>query len=232
MQQNQALPKTNVGEAYYARQMWLYNFGVVIHTAKDMIREKLKGKKLKCRRKKNVFMYTWLESQAAKGSNEIVSALSHFFFNVIQPLIARRRYKKIDMFSDVCPGQNKNTTMLCFLLQKVQEPRIYQYVRSIDYYFPVKGHSYLPPDRVFGRIEKDLRKLPTITSPAQYQEVFEKQGTVFVYNDDWIAYNMKQLAASTLKPITRLCMKKNRVWSFSRRKPGQVAVLLCSFLVS
>ena len=31
LMQNQPLPKTEIGEAYYARQIWYYTFGIVIH---------------------------------------------------------------------------------------------------------------------------------------------------------------------------------------------------------
>lgn len=30
--QNQALPKSGIGEAYYFRQLWYHTFGIVIHT--------------------------------------------------------------------------------------------------------------------------------------------------------------------------------------------------------
>jgi hypothetical protein len=39
MQQNRPLPKTNVGEAYYARQLWLYNVTFVIHKKKQSKRD-------------------------------------------------------------------------------------------------------------------------------------------------------------------------------------------------
>lgn len=172
MQQIQPLPKTNVGEAYYSRQLGVYNFTVIIHTPHHT-------------RSKNVFIYTWLESDTGKGSNEVVSAFNHFFENFIQKRIARRRYKTIDLFSDCCPAQNKNTAILGYLLRKIENPAIYKYVRDIQYLFPVRGHQFLPPDRVFGHIEKVLRKMPIIKTPAEYHEVDDRFGQVFVFGDDW-----------------------------------------------
>lgn len=78
MQQNKPLPKTNIGEAYYARQLWVHNVTFVIHSQKQ--------------RRRNVHIYKWLESESAKGSNEIVSALSNFFKTVILKRISVRRY--------------------------------------------------------------------------------------------------------------------------------------------
>lgn len=211
MQQIQPLPKTNVGEAYYARQLGVYNFTVVIHTPRQI-------------RSKNVHIYTWIESDTGKGSNQVVSALDHFFQKTVEPLIARRRYTTIDIFSDCCPAQNKNITMLGYLLRKMESPSVYKFVRDIQYYFPVRGHSFLPPDRVFGQIEKKLRKIPVIKTPASYQEIFEEHGKVYVYGDDWNVYDFKLLAQSCLKPTGPLNIQKNRKWVFSRRHFGAVEV--------
>ena len=46
--------------------------------------------------------------------------------------------------------------------------------QNINHIIPVRGHSYMPPDRVFGRIEKELNKKETIISPQEYYTVFEK----------------------------------------------------------
>lgn len=176
------------------------------------------------RAKKNVFFYTWLESDSGKGSNEIVSALSHFFENVVKKRIAKRRYKRIRLFSDCCPGQNKNTAMLLFLMRLMADPQIQRFIPVIEYFFPIKGHSYLPPDRVFAKIEKRLRKMTVIKTPAEYHKVLEEHGKLFVLGDDWHVYDMKQLAASALTSIQKVGMKKNRVWTFSRKTCGQVSV--------
>lgn len=191
MQQNQPLPKTNVSEAYYARQLWLYNFTVVIYAKKD-----------------EAFTYTWLESESGKGSNEITSALEHFFKTVVFDRITKIRYNKIQMFCDSCPGQNKNAAMIAFLVRMAHNPTIRKYINRLAITYPVKGHSYMPPDRVFGRIEQKIRKMAVIKTPAQYQTFFQEEGTVFVYEDDWLIYDYKALAASILRNLGNLKMQK------------------------
>lgn len=42
--------------------------------------------------------------------------------------------------------------------------------------FPVAGHSYVIPDRIFGTIE---RVKSTIVNPQKYYEIFNSVGTVF-----------------------------------------------------
>lgn len=59
-------------------------------------------------------------------------------------------------------------------MQAMAQPNVRRYVREIEVIFPIRGHSYLPPDRVFGRIEKEQRRLPIIKTPAQYQEIDER----------------------------------------------------------
>lgn len=52
--------------------------------------------------------------------------------------------------------------------------------KKIKHFFPTRGHSYMPPDRVLGQIEQILRKKENIVSPKQYHEVFEKLCSVKV----------------------------------------------------
>lgn len=49
---------------------------------------------------------------------------------------------------------------------------------SVEIKFPMVGHSFLPLDRVFGLIEKKLRKKDTILQPEQYEQILAEHGTV------------------------------------------------------
>lgn len=37
LMQNMPLPRTQIGEAYYARQLWYYTFGIIIHNKKKAL---------------------------------------------------------------------------------------------------------------------------------------------------------------------------------------------------
>lgn len=54
----------------------------------------------------------WLESQAGKGSNEVMSAMANLFEIVIFKRLKWYRYKKIELFSNSCGGQNRNKILL------------------------------------------------------------------------------------------------------------------------
>lgn len=51
-------------------------------------------------------------------------------------------------------------------------------IKTIEIVFPVVGHSFMPPDRVFARIEKAVKSKESIVSPAEYIEIFEQFGVL------------------------------------------------------
>jgi len=103
----------------------------------------------------------------------------------------------VNLFSDSCSGQNKNQFIMAVLLHFINfESNIFS---EINHYFPVRGHSYMPPDQVFGRIEQELNKIETIISPSEYYKIFKKHTTVNVYGKDFNVYNYKSAAKKIIK---------------------------------
>ena len=82
MQQNQPIPKLSVGEVFYARQIWLYNLTFVRHDQTVQNTD-------------NIFIYTWLETQSGRGSNEVSSALVYYLSKLEKDLITERGAKCI-----------------------------------------------------------------------------------------------------------------------------------------
>lgn len=136
---------------------------------------------------KEPHLFTWTENQAKKGATEIASALlTYLMFTDFSEVEVLR------LFSDGCGGQNKNSHVfhtLIFWLKNYAP----QNVTKIVLTFPVRGHSLLPADRVFGRVEKDLRKKPFILDPKTYHEVYAKHGKVHILAENWNLYNVKKL---------------------------------------
>ena len=87
--QNVPLPDIPVQEIFYYRQLWMYSF--CIHNL----------------RTKEATFYCYHEGHGKKGANEVCSFLNDYFENFVSPEI-----KEVHLFSDGCPGQNKNNTVI------------------------------------------------------------------------------------------------------------------------
>ncbi len=175
-------PKVPDQIAHYSRQLYTYNCTIVQGSSKSKMS------------KENIFIYTWMEQQHAKGSNEIASALFHCLSQV-----DLSGYSTIRLCADGCGGQNRNSTMICmciYFLLKIAHKR----VRNIELIFPIPGHSFLPSDRVFGRIEKALKKIPVIADPQVYIDVFSQHGSVVKLGSDCPVKNWKVAAGEFMKP--------------------------------
>lgn len=160
-QKNLLLPKLPDQAAYYSRQCYMFNFTICVGTSKD----------IQC--KENTFIYCWTEIDGFKGSNEISSCVHHQLCNTVFPT----NVHTIRIFADGCGGQNKNQTMLGMLSKWLKDEAPMQ-INTVKVIFPVPGHSYIPPDRVFGRIEKVVRRREVIVDPDEYIGIFENYGTV------------------------------------------------------
>lgn len=185
MMQNQPLPKLSVTEVFYSRQVWLYNLTFVITSAEHQNID-------------NCFLYTWLESDSGRGPNEITSILIEFLTELENRLSSLENPPtNLNLFSDSCSAQNKNQYVMAALLHYINYKTIH--FTEIKHYFPVRGHSYMPPDQVFGRIEKSLRNKEVIVSPNTYYEHFKKFTTVNIYDCNFKFYNYKIVVKDLIK---------------------------------
>ncbi|CAH0560628.1 unnamed protein product [Brassicogethes aeneus] len=132
MQQVQPLPRTPISDSFYSHQVSLYVFCCVGMDSKFPT------------------FYTWTDDLAGRGSVEIGSALlAHL------DTLDYEGNKVLRLFCDGCGGQNKNSHVIRALYHwlRVKSPKG---VEEIQVTYPVRGHSFLPTGRVFGRIEKTL----------------------------------------------------------------------------
>jgi DNA-binding transcriptional regulator/RsmH inhibitor MraZ len=114
--------------------------------------------------------------------------------------------KVIRLIADGCPGQNKNSTLLTavssWLLHKAP-----QEVTELELVFPVTGHSFIPPDRVFGEIEQAIKKREEIILPEEYRTIIGRHGKVLRFGEDTHEcidiYDWKTLTQKVMKPTSR-----------------------------
>ena len=86
-------------------------------------------------------IYTWPETKARRGVNEVVSCLDDYITKHLDPTV-----RNLHVFTDECRGQNHNNTMVQYLHSLVLNKRL----DSVTHRLPMRGHSYLPCDREFG----------------------------------------------------------------------------------
>lgn len=169
LQQVQPLPRTPISDAFYSHQISLYSFCCVTMTSN------------------NPTFYIWTENQAGRGSTEIGSALFDYLKSLDLTGITQIR-----LFCDGCGGQNKNSHiihMLMFWLLKYSPDNI----TEVTITYPVRGHSSMPADRVFRRVEKIFRKNPTIVYKDEYIDYYSEVGSVKILGQDWKVFDIKEL---------------------------------------
>ncbi|XP_050303477.1 uncharacterized protein LOC126741171 [Anthonomus grandis grandis] len=207
-QKNLPLPKLPDQQAYFSMQINFFNFGVVIDKGLSLTKE-------------NVRCYTWTKVERPKSSNEIASAIHH----TLSTDEFKATNKIIRLFCDGCGGQNKNSIfigMLCNWFNSNAPPNI----EEIQVFFPVVGHSFMPPDRVFGNIEKVVRRTAEILEPSHYVNMIKDRATVFKMGVDFQVFDWKTEIKKTLKPTTQWHFKFKPAKRFvlTKNKLGTVLV--------
>lgn len=107
--------------------------------------------------------------------------------------------KSVRLFCDGCGGQNKNRAMLGMLFKYFSETPTT--LENIVLTFPVPGHSFIPPDRVFGNIERVVNKEETILQPEEYLKIFSRFGTVLQLSKDVTILDWKETSEKAFKTL-------------------------------
>lgn len=208
--QNLPLPHIPVQEIFYYRQLWVYSFEV--HNLKD----------------NSGHFYLYSEGQARKGPDEVCTFLKDYIENKIDPAVT-----ELHVFSDGCPGQNRNNTVVRFFLALAATNRF----KTIHQYFPMRGHSYLPCDRDFGCAKRIIRKSERIYIPEEYQQMIEQSRNNIPFGVTSITYqsilDFKSWWSQYYKSTSQSVNKKNPVkfmitqykqFTYQSDTPGYVTV--------
>ena len=144
LQKTMPTPALTTSVAYYKKQLWTYNLGVHSCTSDD------------------VFMYIWHEGQAGRGSQEIGSCLLKYLNTKVE------ESKKIfHAYSNSCGGQNRNINIALLWSYGVTKLGI----KEINHKFMVSGHSYLPNDRDFRKVENAKKRHENVYTPNQWMNI-------------------------------------------------------------
>ncbi|GBP11405.1 PiggyBac transposable element-derived protein 3 [Eumeta japonica] len=192
-QKNLPLAKVADQSAYYSRQLYIHNFTIV------------EGNSHVPLTKDNVYSYVWTEDQASKGANEVSSCLYH----CLNQLSVDGK-TLIKLIADGCGGQNKNTILLGMVAKWLHGTQ-HTNIKQVEIVFPVTGHSFLPPDRVFALTEKKIRRLETITNPQTYIDVMASNATIHRLVDEVPIFDWKSACKGVLKSTQTLHFQINNL---------------------
>ena len=108
-------------------------------------------------------------SDAGKGANSIVSMLHHFF------TVHSMGECDVHLHADNCVGQNKNNTVLQYLMWRT----MVGLHRRVTLSFLIVGHTKFAPDWCFGLIKRQFRKI-NMSSLADIATVVDQSASVNV----------------------------------------------------
>ncbi len=144
LQQVLQCPNGKASDFYYKRKLGVYNCSVYDLTTAEG------------------FCYMWPEHLAGRGSNEIASCVLDYIKKK-----SEEGYKIVFLFSDNCPGQNRNRyipTMLWYALNKFS-------MDKIEHSFLEMGHTQNENDSVHSIITNAAKNIELYTPEQWYQTV-------------------------------------------------------------
>lgn len=87
----------------------------------------------------------WVEEESGRGAQEVGSCLIKYILERVD-----NNVKRLILWSDSCGGQNRNIKLTLMLKAILND---HPTIEQINIRFLESGHSFLPNDTDFGKIE-------------------------------------------------------------------------------
>lgn len=108
---------------------------------------------------RDIEFHIYHEGIGNKGQNEVCNFLNDYITNNIPETI-----KELHLFSNATGGQNRNNTVIRYLMTLVSSGRFEKVIQ----YYPVRGQSFLLCDCKFDVIKRHLKRIDCIYSLTEY----------------------------------------------------------------
>ncbi|XP_050298051.1 uncharacterized protein LOC126737272 isoform X1 [Anthonomus grandis grandis] len=141
------LPKLPTNLVYYKRQLSIYHEGV--HAGST----------------DTPYCFIWTEAIAGRGAQEVGSCLKKIIDNYLV-----QGKEELILWSDSCGGQNRNIKIV-WLLKAILET--HPCLKTIYFKYLIPGHSFLPNDTDFGKIERSLKYQIRLYTLNEFKQVLE-----------------------------------------------------------
>ncbi|CAH1108025.1 unnamed protein product [Psylliodes chrysocephalus] len=120
--------------------------------------------------------------------------------------------------------QNKNSIMMTMLSVWLMK-KAPQNVKSLTLIFPVVGHNFISPDRVFSKIKEKVKKKSVVVKPSNYEKIRAHRSTIRKLNVDWQVYDWKSEAQTHMKTPSAWHFQFNKAKRFVFTR-GKTKVLI------
>lgn len=141
------LPRIPTNIAFYKRQLWFYNSG--IHSASN----------------DTGHCYVWVEGEAGRGAQEVGSCLIKYINQKLKPTA-----EHLILWSDCCGGQNRNIKIVLMMKAILSS---HPTLKIISFRFLESGHTFLPNDTDFSKIETALKHHQRVYTPEEYIHIIK-----------------------------------------------------------
>nr|CAH7753579.1 unnamed protein product [Callosobruchus chinensis]CAH7761330.1 unnamed protein product [Callosobruchus chinensis] len=141
LQQVIHLPRSQESEVFYKQRLSFFNFTVYNLSTKDC------------------HCYTWTELDSKRGSSEIATCLLMFLQECDTEGV-----QSVELFSDSCQGQNKNTILPAMFLYFLKTSK---YIKAVTHYFFESFHGQNEGDSVHSTISSAISRAGNIYVPSQ-----------------------------------------------------------------